>query len=739
MKNHLIAIVNLLVVTVLLIVGFFYSNSVKNNYLNVQQELFVKNTDNAAKTLEGYFLREQQLIDSWASYINHTDSSLEDMFEKIRKATGEGSYAIHLIWLDDFTGYTTNPSLQNPGDYSITYNTGTNNTTSGDYIVTHIDYEQEFSDATIHMFPGFPDIATGVRVVGFFQKVNLIDDGQDREALLIRYIEEDSLQQNWNLYSDLGNAYFAIIDASGIYISRPIQMKNNNFYEFIFSYNKDKYGVSQISELMNSRKTGSFTALDKAGKETLYAWSRVETGNDDVIIICATETTGFRIQNDKWLVLIIGGVLIVLLLVNMVYFNIISKNEIALRKTLETQLVTIKEQDVKLKDALYAAENSNRAKSLFLNSMSHDIRTPMNAIIGFTNLASSCDDTPEKVKTYLSKINTSGKHLLNLINDVLDMSRIESGNVHVNTAKMNILDTIDEINVILHSAANEKNQKMQVIVTDVVHENVFADKLRINQILMNLLSNSLKYTGKGGTISLHLYETNCDRAGYSIYEFRIKDNGIGMSKEFQNHIFEPFTREFTSTVNKIQGTGLGMSITKNIVDMMNGTISVESEQGKGSEFIVRIPLEICTDTENDPHERNEECEEQIDFKGKKILLAEDNEFNREIACSILEDAGFMIKTVEDGDEAIEAVRNAQPGDYDLILMDIQMPKVDGYTATREIRNLPGDIGPNIPIIAVTANAFEEDRKEAIKSGMNGHISKPIKIPVLLKTMADLLR
>ena len=525
-----------------------------------------------------------------------------------------------------------------------------------------------------------------------------------------------------------------------------------------------------------------------------------------------------------------------------------------------------------LSDAVAAAENANRAKSTFLSSMSHDIRTPMNAIIGFTTLAVSHLDDKERVKEYLTKILASGNHLLSLINDILDMSRIESGKIQLDETEVNLSDVLHDIKTIVSGQIYAKQLELYMDAMDVTDEDVYCDKTRLNQVLMNLLSNAIKFTPAGGTVSVRVRQLAGKVGGCGQYEFRVKDSGIGMSPEFAQKIFEPFERERTSTVSKIQGTGLGMAITKNIVDMMGGTIEVQTAPEKGSEFIVRVPLRTQAEPRKEvkiaeleglkalvvdddfntcdgvtkmlvkvgmraewtlsgkeavlrarqsiemgdtfkayiidwrlPDMNGIEVTRQIralnddtpiiiltaydwsdieveakaagvtafcskpmflsdlrdtlmtaigqkqaqeeqgvlpqkatDFKGKHILLAEDNELNREIAVEILNAYGFEVDIAENGAVAVEKVSNAAPGQYDLVLMDVQMPIMDGYTATRRIRALQNPALAGIPILAMTANAFDEDRRNALESGMNGFLSKPIVIGDLVQEMRKIL-
>ena len=394
---------------------------------------------------------------------------------------------------------------------------------------------------------------------------------------------------------------------------------------------------------------------------------------------------------------------------------------------------------VAAEDALKVAESASKAKSTFLSNMSHDIRTPMNAIIGFATLALDDIRDGKKVEDYLSKILSSSKHLLGLINDILDMSRIESGKVVLEEQETDLVTTLQELQSIMEGQAKERKLKLHVDYSNLRDRHVYCDKTRLNQVMFNLLANAVKFTSEGGSIWLTMsqmeptYEVE-DRA---IYEIRVKDTGIGMDKAFIKHIFEPFERERTSTVSKIQGTGLGMAITKNIVDMMGGTIEVESQKGVGTEFIIRLELRLQAEA----GAANEEGAKQhshvkgvAEFAGKRLLLAEDNELNREIACMLLSKYGFVIDTAENGQEAVDLVAASAPGYYDLVLMDIQMPVMDGHEATRKIRSLENKVLAKVPVVAMTANAFDEDRKAAKECGMNGFISKPIHMQEVVQAL-----
>lgn len=396
---------------------------------------------------------------------------------------------------------------------------------------------------------------------------------------------------------------------------------------------------------------------------------------------------------------------------------------------------SLEQKNVALQLAVQRETKANLAKREFLFNMSHDIRTPMNAIIGFTALAQTHIDDRGQVEDYLKKISVSSQHLLSLINDVLDMSRIESGKVTLEAKPVHLPELVHELRDIVQAVVSEKDLSLTLDTVGVENEDVIADPLRLEQILINVLANAVKFTPDGGQISLWIVQKDTAPAGYADFEFHIKDNGIGMSEEFQKHIFEQFARERTSTVSKIQGTGLGMAITKSLVDMMGGRITVKSEQGKGSEFTISLRFPIGeAKTEQTPPAAKASAS-----AGKKLLVVEDNELNLEIASTLLKEAGFAVDTAENGKIAVEKVEAASADRYDLILMDIQMPEMDGYEATRRIRALPDTKKAALPIVAMTANAFEDDRKNALRAGMNGHIAKPLDIQKLFQVLSELLK
>ena len=398
---------------------------------------------------------------------------------------------------------------------------------------------------------------------------------------------------------------------------------------------------------------------------------------------------------------------------------------------------TYRKQQKELIDAMIETQRATKAKSDFLSNMSHDIRTPMNAIIGFTEIAKKNLDDRKKLFDCISKITLSSEHLLNLINDVLDMTKIESGKVTFEEETFNLRTIINDIQDMMMQTLLEKKMHLHIDTSQLIDETVSCDRLRLNQVLINLVGNAIKYSNPEGNIWLSAIQLPDDTENEILVEIHVKDDGLGMSKEFVEKVFQPFEREYNSTKSGISGTGLGLSITKSIVEMMHGTITVTSELGKGSEFIITIPFEVPTLLEIEEDE--DAVIKNFDFTGKRVLLVEDNAFNREIAVELLTDAGLEVDEANDGSIAVEILKNNPAGYYDVVIMDLQMPIMDGYEATRVIRSFEDIRIATVPIVAMTANAFSEDKKKALDCGMNAYLTKPINVKDLLKIMNVILQ
>ncbi len=690
------------------------------------------------------------------------------------------------------------------------------------------------------------------------------------EGITYRYLTArlaiDAIESDLKIDSYNGLGYSSVIDPDGSYIVNSFRDQipgNNNFFTALDRGGLPKdYPMERIRELIANLETFSFEYTREDGERCVIVFDPMPKIQWFFITVVPRSV----FEQQSMALISIFAVLTVILMAVVIWTSML-----LLRRRAKSLLVERKHRE-ELADALALAEQANRAKTTFLNNMSHDIRTPMNAIIGFTALASTHIDNRERVLDYLGKIGQSSNHLLSLINDILDMSRIESGKVNIKEKPENLAEILHSLRDIIQADIHSRQLEFFIDTVDVIDENIYCDRLRLNQVLLNILSNAMKFTPPGGTVSMRITERTVSRTGYASYEFCIKDTGIGMSPEFVKTIFEPFTREHSSTVSNIQGTGLGMAITKTIVDMMGGVIVVHSEESKGSEFIVTLDLRLQEEQREVPRierlvglrglvvdddintcqsvaqmlrqigmrsewtmygkeavVRTEEAlklgdqfhvyiidwlmpdlngietvrrirqvvgssapiiilsaydwadiedearragvtdfvskplflsdlhrvllracgdlEEaapepllslDMDFQGRRILLVEDNELNKEIAQELLYQEGFLVETAENGQEAVNTVQERQPGWFDLVLMDVQMPVMDGYEATRQIRALADPVRASVPIIAMTANAFDEDRQAAAEAGMDGHVGKPIDIPVLLKILRDVL-
>ena len=471
-------------------------------------------------------------------------------------------------------------------------------------------------------------------------------------------------------------------------------------------------------------------------------------------------TVAEMIKNRPWLIgiIIFSFILILFLVVYVIFEYRSSQTQEAYTKKLQENLDTINAQQIQLKnqqqeliDAKNNAEKSSKAKSTFLFNMSHDIRTPMNAIIGYVELAKNLhklcdtctrehcpDDVPNKMFDFLKKIESASQHLLALINDVLEMGRIESGRMELEFAETNLEKMFLEVQDMFSKQMQTKNINFVVDTSKIKNPHVICDKNRLDRVLLNFLSNAYKFTPEGGKIILSVAQVS-EEKNFGEYEIRVKDTGIGMSEEFSKKIFEAFEREKTSTVSRIQGTGLGMTITKNIVDLMGGKIQLITAPNKGTEFIVNLKFETYDAPPDEDTFDENEIPHEVNFNQKKILLVDDIDVNREISTMLLEEMGFIIDTAVDGKDAVEKFSASKPGDYDLILMDIQMPIMNGYEATKKIRALENPELAKIPIVAMTANAFSEDVKNAKAAGMNDHIAKPIDMKQLSETLMKIFR
>lgn len=842
----LIIIFTILVIT---ISYFVISRITEDRCLERMQEAADTVTDDISLKLS----RDSSTLNSFAEIISSQDyvadeAGLQDVMSKVTPLTVSGQ--INLLLPGNIIISSSGRSLDATGKIDFEYEASL-----GEHVTDRMVSITDDNKLVIRHF--VPVEKNGKTIAMLYTTTNL--------AKL-----PDTLNLK-NIYN--GKAVFFLIDRhNGDLLMDTFHESLGNISDFLNRKTKDGPGMEQANENICGGKSGYVKLLSETLDDWMYfyyspidenKWHQLGDSKD-----LNRWAVGVAVPENEALASLfkIRKVCIVLMVIEVIavaiYFLWTLRNT---KSTLEKAV---------LEERLVKAENAERAKTMFLSNMSHDIRTPMNAIIGYTTLAAANIDSKEKIKDYLAKILSSSNHLLSLINDILDMSRIESGRVYIEETECSLPDVLHDLKNILMSQMKSKQLNFFIDTIDVIDEDVYCDKLHLNQVLLNLLSNAIKFTPAGGSVSLTITQKHGAPEGYASYEIRVKDTGIGMSPEFISRVFDPFEREANTTVSGIQGTGLGMAIAKNIVDMMGGTLEVHSEQDKGTEFILSIELKlqaerkqieiikeleglhalvadddfsICDsvtkmlvqlglradwtltgkeavlhakqayeladafdayiidwqlpdlngiqvvkqirkvigdavpiiiltayDWENiedeareagvtafcskpiflstlrdtlltaiGKHEAKEEPESVLpgpttELIGKRILLVEDNELNREIAEAILTESGLIIECAEDGTVAVDKVKNSEAGYYDLILMDVQMPIMNGYDATKAIRSLPEPELASIPIVAMTANAFNEDKEEALKAGMNDHVAKPLDIDKLFEVIRKLL-
>ncbi len=495
----------------------------------------------------------------------------------------------------------------------------------------------------------------------------------------------------------------------------------------------EKEMVTYIEQALSGKVVYSHKIVDTTWGHIFTACYPVEApdGTGDIIgALCMEmdmESTYAYMEagNHRAFMISIIAIIVFAILADIVYIYLRKQKYIKLRQREE------------LEKAVSAADAANAAKSAFLFNMSHDIRTPMNAILGFTQLAEQEDGVSDKVKDYLQKIRISGNKMLSIIDNVLELSRIESGKVTIEETPVAAGSIIDDCMVMIQAEIDKKKQQLTVS-KEIIYPYIYVDMARITEIILNLMSNSIKYTNDGGRIHCAISQKEDEREGWCIHELTVSDNGIGMTREFQKHIYESFTRERSSTASGIAGTGLGMGIVKKLVDMMDGTIDLQSKIGEGTTFRVRIPCRIATQEDTQP-KTVENIGNPEDLKGIRILLAEDNDLNAEITVTLLSEVGFTVERAANGVECVEMLKDRPAGYYSIILMDIQMPVLDGYNATSNIRRMDDKAKASIPIVAMTANAFAEDREKALSVGMNDHIAKPVDMSKLVPTIRKYIK
>ena len=661
-----------------------------------------------------YLEGEQRLCDSWAACINSRKMNMNEAMSYLKVAQRIQNISAHIIRLDSFTGYSNKPKIDNPNEFTVSYQ--------------EIDIFSSLNELLgqqnqVRVTRSYTNPMNGIQSIAFCDLLELrVDESSSdtkksaasesstskskspkfEKAVLMRVIPVELLASKWVFPSEKYNdAQISMIDSEGNYILKGKSFKNSNFFEFYKSYNQiNKEAFENLKSIIH--ETGMFTMHNSKAESCLIVHIPVNTSFDWTLLTYIPLKDITKNNIDWPLVIVVSVCLIILLILDILVIMRFNRN---------------------LASAAKEADSANKAKTVFLSTMSHDIRTPMNAIIGLTTITEKNIGDTKSVSDNLHKIKLASNHLLTLINDILDISKVEHGNISLSPVRFSISDLAENLENIVLPMIRQKNIDFRFNKNNITQKYLYADQLRINQIFINILSNSIKYTPDNGQVYVDLSEEAGNKEGFIKLVYKVSDTGIGMSESFMKIMYEPFMRQTDSRINTIQGTGLGLAITKKMVDLMGGKIECQSKEGEGTTFTITLEIEV-SESENSAETQEEN---NSDLTGMKILVAEDMDVNWEIISTLLEMYGIKCRRAENGKVAVDTLRNIQSGEFDAVFMDIQMPVMNGLDATREIRKLENPYAANIPIIAMTADAFSENVTECFEAGMNGHIAKPIDI------------
>ncbi len=718
-----IAIALLILCNVVLIVSVvLFSINYQDDINRQNEEDALVNFCNTMETMKQisaqYLTTELESAEAWAAYIESEQMTLDEALSYIHAIDKDTPSVAHIVDMDTYDAWS---SVYTNGSNSISYYKEISNlmAISDDlYVGANIRAAQNIFDGKASILCNYLIKEERRRVISVGTRVTVsTDDGADKDYLLLRVIPLDSIKSVWLFPTSYQTAQVGMITTGGDYIVPSSSMRSENFVEFIRFYNfaDDYYGADEVLAPIKTEEHGLLTLKDSKGQSCYWYYSKLGDFEDADILgyipvsSLAAEADGISI------VYVVAAAMFLLIILDVGYILVINK---------------------RLRAAAKAADQANRSKTRFLSTMSHDIRTPLNAVLGMTELAQSRMDDPEYVKECLAKITVSGNHLLTLINDILEISRVESGKIQLNPEPFNIRLFISNLESLTRSQATGHGLSFESKTGELPSENLVGDRLRLTQIYLNLLNNAVKYTKAGGRVRLTVSEEPLDDKRVTLVCV-IADNGTGMSPEFQKTMYESFARVSDARVDKTEGTGLGLAIVRHMVDLMDGTIDCQSELGVGTTFTVRIPLRTVTEDEV-PKMGEQDESANSDLLGLRILIAEDNDINWEIINTLLTEYGIVCDRAENGRECVDFLLAAAPGTYDLVFMDVQMPYLNGLDATRELRASEREDLRHIPIAAMTADAFAEDVQECIDAGMNAHISKPIQIDKVLTTIRLLL-
>ncbi|MBQ7644052.1 MAG: response regulator [Spirochaetales bacterium] len=698
MKKILMILGNVLIVTVILIFVSVYIGAEQKRILASQTESFESMTVAMENVTTNYLVGEQQVCNTWANYINSRNMTAEEAIGFVRDSITSAEIMAHILVSDGqkVSGLSTKARPQNPDDYSVSYENVSLYSQGFDELLRE--------EATVNVTRIYTNPINAIQSIAFCNPITLKDakSGAALPAVLLRVIPVSSFEKKWAFPTEeYKNAEIALIDAAGDYIIKGHSFKNSNFFEFFQSYNSPSSAVMEELRGNIVGNPGVVEIKDSTGKQSLVAHARVSSTDDWIILSMIPMTELGHIETNWTLIGIVTAGLLIILTFNL--FLLLSFNR-------------------QLKVAVTAADSANQAKTDFLSTMSHDIRTPMNAIIGLTTITGKKIDDPDIVRENLRKINLAGNHLLTLINDILDISKVESGKLNLNPVNFSIVECAENLVNISQPMVKEKNIDFNFRVSRFEHEYLHADQLRLNQIFINILSNAIKYTEPGGQVNVEMKEESASSDRTIRLTYIVSDTGMGMTPEFMARMYQPFSRQTDSRVNTIQGTGLGLAITKQMVEMMKGSIDCESEVGKGTTFTITLELPIA-DRQMD----------EIKLPAMKVLLADDDPVIRETAGETLHSLGIEADLVQSGAQALDRVSSQH--DYKIVILDWKMPDMDGIEAARRIREI---VGEGVPILLISAYDRTDIEEAATKAGVNGFITKPLFRSTLYDKLSEVI-
>lgn len=711
-KNFFVGTLNVVICCVIVVVFFNIIIYQQKKYQNKHIDNF-KNTIQTMEQLAVNYLQiSQEICNSWALYINNSNYTMEQAMDYLSVVNTNPQNRVHLIWQDSLEGLSTTIYDINSEFYGKK-NVKVNYSFFDDIFKDFLQrISIRYNTNTFKITRTFIDPITNSPVVAFCNRVKLrTNDNNTKIAILLRVVPLNEIRKLWVFPSEYEKAEFFLINNAGEYIISSESLSGVTFFDFIrqnntLSYYKEKEIVRNIYK----NETGTFFYKDANAMESCFTYSHIDS-NPGWILFGYSTLENLQIAVIDWSVgFFIVIAISLLLVVDWIYF--INANN-------------------SIKNFAKIALDASKEKTNFLSTMSHDIRTPMNAIIGMTHIACQEIDNKNKVADCLKKIDLASNHLLTLVNDVLDISKIESGRIILCPYDFSIFDMIENHKNIILPMAEEKKIHLSFKVQNIIYEYLYADLLRLNQIFLNILSNAIKYTNSEGRVEVNIKQVELSDEKV-LLNYVVRDTGIGMSKEFLDNLYSPFSREKDSRIHSIAGTGLGLTITKKLVDVLNGKIDCISSKGIGTVFSITLELQISKENSLKQNENDiKELNNQFDVSSLIILVAEDNDLNWEIIENMIGAFGAKCERAINGKECVEKIISAKVGDFDLIFMDIQMPEMNGLEATKKIRSLENNYYKNIPIIAMTADAFSENITECLSVGMNAHVSKPIDIKKVL--------